>query len=436
MEWWQVLLLMFAVLGVLMATGIPIAFAFGVLNMVLLFFLVGGTGALQAVALSSYGSVATFAFTALPMFLLMGTVVMHSGLAALAINAMGKWLGRIPGRLAVLSVLSGTILGGASGSSMADTAALGMVLIPEMHSRGYSKYLATGCVATCGALAVLIPPSALMVIMGGISRLPVGDLLIGGLVPGLLLSALMFVYIVILTTLKPHLAPAYEIGRIGWEERLVSLRHFLPFIVLIVLVLGVMFSGLATPTEAAAVGAVGAFGLAAMYGRLSMAVVKQSLLSTAEVTGMALLIITSSTAFSQILALTGAAPGWSKWVTALPVSPWLILVGMQLVVLVMGCFMDSVSIMLITVPLFFPVVRTMGFDPAWFAIVTVVNVELGLITPPFGLNLFVLKGVCPPDITLGDIYRGILPFILLNILALAIVMAFPPLATWLPGLMH
>lgn len=436
MEWWQVLCVMFAGLMVLMATGMPIAFAFGVLNAGMLYFLVGGAGALQAVALSSYSSVATFAFTALPMFLLMGSVVMHAGLARLAIDSMGKWLGRIPGRLAVLSVIAGTILGGASGSSMADTAALGMVLIPEMHKRRYSKYLATGCVATCGALAVLIPPSALMVIMGGISRLPVGDLLIGGLVPGLVLSGLMFIYIVILTTWKPEVAPAYDIGRISMGERLSALRYFVPFIVLILMVLGSMFSGLATPTEAASIGALAAFGLAASYGRLTMPVVKQSLLGTAEVTGLALLIITSSTAFSQILAHTGAAAGWSRWVTALPVSPWVVLVGMQVVILVMGCFMDSVSIMLITVPLFFPIVRSMGFDPVWFAILTVVNVELGLITPPFGLNLFVLKGVCPPDITLGDIYRGIWPFILINIVALAFVMAFPPLATWLPGLMH
>ena len=436
MEWWQVLLLMFVGLVAVMATGMPIAFAFGVLNVVMLFLFVGGIGPLQAVALSSFSSVATFAFSALPMFLLMGTVVMYSGLATLAIEAIGKWLGKIPGRLAVLSVIAGTVLGGASGSSMADTATLGMVLIPEMRRRGYSKYLATGCIAICGALDVLIPPSALMVIMGAISRLSVGDLLIGGLVPGLLLSALTFLYIVIVTTLKPHLAPPYDVGRISWRERFAALGNVLPLVVLILVVLGAMFAGVATPTEAAAVGALGAFGLAFAYGRLTRSVVKESLLSTVEVTGLALLIITSSTAFSQILAHTGAAAGLSRWATGLAVSPWLVLVGMQIVILIMGCFMDSVSIMLITVPLFFPVVSAMGFDLMWFAIVTVVNIELGLITPPFGMDLFVLKGVCPPDITLGDIYRGILPFIVINILALAIVMIFPPLATWLPGLMH
>lgn len=258
----------------------------------------------------------------------------------------------------------------------------------------------------------------------------------GSLLPGLLLAALLFGYIVVLCTLRPHLAPVYDVERISWAERLASLVQIVPLLVLIILVLGSMFAGVATPTEAAALGAFGAFLLTACYRRLTKQVITTSLLSTVEVTGLALLIITSATAFSQILAHSGAAVGLSRFATGLPVSPWVILIGMQIVILIMGCFIEPVSIMLITVPIFFPVVRAMGFDPVWFAIVTLVNIELGLITPPFGLDLFVLKGVCPPDITLGDIYRGVLPFVVVNIVALAIVMAFPPLATWLPSLMH
>lgn len=436
MEWWLVLILMLLGLGVLMATGMPIAIAFGILNVGLLYFLVGGVGALQAVALSSYGSIASFSFTALPMFILMGEVILHSGLANLAIVAIGKWLGRMPGRLAVLAVVAGTAFGAASGSSMATAATLGTVLIPEMRRHGYDKGLTVGCLATCGALDVLIPPSALAVILGGISRLSVGDLLIGSLIPGLILAALLFGYIVVLCTLKPHLAPMYDVERPSWAERLASLVHVFPLLALILLVLGTMFAGVATPTEAAALGAFGAFVLTACYGRLTLGVSRRSLFSTVEVTGLALLIITSATAFAQILAHTGAAAGLSQFATGLPVSPWIILIGMQIVILILGCFIEPVSIMLITIPIFFPVVRALGFDPVWFAIVTLVNIELGLITPPFGLDLFVIKGVCPPDITMGDIYRGVLPFVLINILALAIVMAFPPLATWLPSLMH
>jgi tripartite ATP-independent transporter DctM subunit len=414
----------------------PIAIAFGILNSVMLYLFAGGVGALQAVALSSHGSVASFAFTALPMFILMGEVILHSGLATLAIESIGKWLGRIPGRLGVLAVLAGTAFGAASGSSMASAATLGTVLIPEMRRQGYDKGLAVGCIATCGALDVLIPPSALTVIFAGISRLSVGDLLIGSIFPGLLLAALLFGYIVVLCALKPHLAPVQEVERVSWRERLEALTYFAPIVILILLVLGSMFVGLATPSESAALGALGSFIMAAGYGRLTREVVRKSLLATVEVTGLALLIVTSATAFSQILAHTGAAAGLSRFVTGLPVSAWIILVGMQMVILIMGCFMEPVSIMLITIPIFFPIIRTLGFDPIWFAIVSVVNIELSLITPPFGLDLFVLKGVCPPDITLGDIYRGVLPFVIINMVTLAIVMAFPPLATWLPGLMH
>jgi tripartite ATP-independent transporter DctM subunit len=436
MLWWHVLLLMFAALAFLMASGMPIFVAFGILNVALFYFFAGGEGALQAVALSSYGSVATFAFTALPMFIVMGEVILHCGLAKLAIDAMGKWLGRMPGRLAVLAVLGGTVFGAASGSSMASAAMLGRVLIPEMRRRGYDKGLAVGCIATCGALDILIPPSALGVIFAGIARLSVADILIGSLIPGLILAVLIFGYIIVICTLKPHLAPAYDVEPVPWSEKISGLVHVFPLFVLILLVLGTMFFGLTTPTESAAMGALGSFLVAAFYGRLTWDVVKKSLMSAVEVTGLALLIITSATAFSQILAHTGAAAGLAQFATGLPVSPWWILIGMQVVMLIMGLFIDEVSIMLIAIPIFFPVVKTLGFDTTWFAIVSMVNMEIGVISPPFGLVLFVLKGVCPPDITLGDIFRGVLPFMLVNLVALAIVMAFPPLATWLPSLMH
>jgi tripartite ATP-independent transporter DctM subunit len=436
LEWWEVLVIMFSTLGVLMISGMPIAFAFGVLNIVLLYSLVGGVGALQAIALSSFSSVGNFSFIALPLFVLMGELVLHTGLATLAINSIGKWLGRIPGRLAVMAVLAGTAFAAGSGSSMASAATLGTILIPEMRKNGYDKGLTVGVLATSGALAILIPPSALMVIFGGISQLSVGDLLIGGILPGLLLASLLFTYIVLVTILRPHLAPSVELEDVSWADRLQALANFAPLVALILIVLGSIFVGVATPSESAAMGAAGAFLLALAYGRLSRGAIHNSLLGTVEVSGFAMLIVTSATAFSQILAHSGAAAGLTLFATVLPVPPWVIVGAMQVVVLVMGCFMEPVSIMLITVPIFFPVIQTLGLDPLWFAIVTMVNIELSMITPPFGLNLFILKGVCPPDTSLEDIYRGVGPFILINLLALALVMTFPALATWLPGLMH
>jgi tripartite ATP-independent transporter DctM subunit len=236
-------------------------------------------------------------------------------------------------------------------------------------------------------------------------------------------------------SLRPHLAPVHEIEKVTWAERLVSLRHFVPLAVLILSVVGSIFAGIATPSEAAGMGAFASFVLAALYGRLNMEMLRKALLGTVQVTGFSLFIITSSTAFSQILAYTGAAAGLSEFATGLPISPMLIVIGVQLVILFMGGFMDPVSIMLITIPVFLPVVRALGFDVLWFAIVSMVNIELSMITPPFGLNLFVLKGVCPPDITLFDIYKGALPFVVINIIALALVIIFPVLATFLPSLL-
>ena len=426
---------MFGALILLMASGIPIAFAFGVLNLVFLYVLVG-TGALQAVALSSFTSVGTFSFIALPLFILMGELVLHSGLAALAINSIGKWLGAVPGRLAVLAVLAGTAFGAGSGSSMASSATLGTILIPEMRKQGYDTGLAVGTLATSGGLAVLIPPSALMVIFGGISQLSVGDLLIGGILPGLLLATLLFGYIVVVCTVRPQLAPAVEVEKVSWGERLAALKYFLPLVVLVLVVLGSIFFGIATPSESAAMGVAGAFFLGVGYRRLSWEILRKALVGTVEVSGFALLIVTSATAFSQILAHSGAAMGLSTFAIEMAVSQWIIIASMQIVILIMGAFMEPISIMLITVPIFFPVIRSLGLDPLWFAIVTMVNIELSLITPPFGMNLFVLKGVSPPDVTLGAIYRGVIPFVLINIIALALVMLFPPIAIWLPGLMR
>ena len=274
-----------------------------------------------------------------------------------------------------------------------------------------------------------------MVIYGGISQIPVGSLLIGGILPGILISVLLITYIMGISFLMPHIAPVHEIEKITWAERLASLRHFAPLAVLIISVVGSIFGGIATPSEAAGMGAFASFVLAALYRRLNMEVLRKSVLGTVQVSGFALLIITSSTAFSQLLAYTGAAAGLSRFTTGLPISPLLIVIGMQVVILIMGGFMEPVSIMLITIPVFLPVVRALEFDLLWFAIVSMVNIELSMITPPFGLNLFVLKGVCPPDITLFDIYKGALPFVVINIIALALVIIFPALATFLPGLL-
>ena len=381
---------MFGALIVLMASGIPIAFAFGVLNLGFLYVLVG-PGAVQAIALSSFTSIGTFAFIALPLFVLMGELVLHSGLAASPSPPSASGWARCPAASPFWRCWRAPPSAPAAAPAWPARQLWAPSWCPRCASRGYDTGLAVGTLATSGGLAVLIPPSALMVIFGGISQLSVGDLLIGGILPGLLLATLLFGYIVIICTVRPDLAPAVELEKVSWSERLNALLYFLPLVVLVLVVLGSIFMGIATPSESAAMGVAGAFCLAVAYRRLSWEILRKALLGTVEVSGFALLIVTSATAFSQILAHSGAAMGLSMFATELPVSPWIIIASMQIVILIMGAFMEPISIMLITVPIFFPVIRSLGLDPLWFAIVTMVNIELSLITPPFGMNLFVLK---------------------------------------------
>lgn len=436
MEWWIVILALFGGFVLLLLTGLPIAFAFGILNVAAILLLVGGgTEALILVAISSYESVSSFAYIAVPLFILMGEVMFHTGLAALAISGIDAWIGRIPGRLAILGTVTGALFGAASGSSMASAGTIGAALIPEMLERRYAAWLALGSVACSGALAILIPPSTLAVIFAGIASMSVGQLLIGGIVPGLIIAFLLCIFIIVVAKLRPDVAPAYELKAVPFLVKIKGLRYLVPIFSLIIIVIGSIFVGMATPSEAAAMGSLGAFVLAGFYKRLTFSNVKNSLLATVRVSVMALLIITTSQVFSQVLAITGATGGLTRTITQWSGHPLVILIGMNVVVFVMGCLIDAVSIMLITIPIFMPIVKALGFDMLWWAIVMMVNIEMSVLTPPFGLNLFVIKSVAPKEISLLDVYRGILPFILVELLAMALMIVFPGIVTWLPALM-
>jgi len=438
MEWWIVIIILFVAFIILLSTGLPVAFAFGIINVAaVLVFFHGGIDALSAIALGAYDSVSSFVYIAVPLFILMGSVMMHTGLATTAISGIDMWIGRIPGRIAVVGTITGAVFGAATGSSMASAATIGKTLIPEMLDRGYARWLATGSIACSGGLAILIPPSALMVIFAGIASMSVGQLLIGGIVPGLIIAFFLSSFIIVIATMKPGIAPAREgVRKVTAKERLVSLRQFVPIIGLILIVIGCIFSGITTPSESAGMGAFGAFLLAAIYRKLSYEAVKNALLSTVVVTGMSLLIITTSKVFSQVLAYTGATTGLTEVITRLEVGPLAILIAMNFIVFIMGCLMDPVSIMLITVPIFKPIAEAMGMNVLWWAIIMMVNIELSLLTPPFGLNLFVIKGVTPGSGDMTEIYKGILPFLVIELMAMSIMILFPGVITWLPGLMR
>ncbi len=430
----MILLILLGGVIFLMMQGMPVAFSFLAVNLVVLYFVMGESGLTQ-LSLSIFDSLTKFSLTPIPLFTLMGEVLYHSGLALRTLDAVSKWLGAIRARLTILSIVSGAIFAALSGSTIANTAMLGSLMLPEMRQRGYSKPMTIGPLMASGSLAMIIPPSALTVLLGSLASISIGKLLIGGIVPGIMLAAMYVAYVYIRCLINPKLAPPYEVTTVSSSERIAALlKDTVPVGGIIFLVTGLIFLGVATPTEAAALGALGALFLASIYGKLTFDVLKKSMTGTLVVAVMTFMIIAGSGAFSQLMAYTGATRGLVATAVALPLAPILIFISMQVVVLILGCFIEQVSIMMITLPMFMPLVTTFGFDPVWFGIVMLINLEIAMLSPPFGMLLFVMKGVAPPDITMGDIYKSAIPFVALDLVAMAILIVFPPVATWLPYL--
>ncbi|HEX7052366.1 MAG TPA: TRAP transporter large permease subunit [Burkholderiales bacterium] len=437
MEWHVALALLFGLIVALMLAGMPVAMAFLASNIVAAYFFMGGTLGIAQILNSGFGAMTSFALVPIPMFLLMGDLFYHTGLAARMFNAIDRLMGNVPGRLAYVTVVGGTGFAALSGSSMGSTALLGSLMVPEMMRRGYSKYLSMGPIMGTGGLAVIIPPSALAVLLATLGRSDVGALLLAGVVPGVLLALMYAVLILVWTVVAPDAAPAYVARAVALREKArLVLVDIVPMLAVIVLVIGVMVAGYATPTEAAAVGCLGVMVLAACYGALSWTSFRRSVDAALRVTVMAFLIILGSATFSQILAFSGASSGLIGWATGFDVPPLGMLLVMIGILFVLGCFMDQLSMMLLTAPIFFPLAKTLGFDLTWFALVMLLALEVGYTTPPFGLLLFVMKGVAPPGTTMREIYLAAAPFIGCVLLLIALIIAFPALATWLPALAH
>jgi tripartite ATP-independent transporter DctM subunit len=420
-----------AILGgvlAVMALGVPIAFAFFLVAIFGAWILQGGGLAFEQMVLGIYSSISSFSLVPIPLFIFMGVVLWHSHLGQQAVDAIDKWLGRVPGRLSLLTVASGTVFSALSGSTMANTAMLGTMLLPEMRKRGYSDALSMGPIMAGGGLAMMIPPSALAVILASIGQISIAKVLIGAILPGIMMAAFYAIYIVGRAYLRPAEAPAYDAKASNMLDRLWSfIRDLLPLGVIIFAVTGLIVIGVATPTEAAALGALSSVGLAACYGRLNIDLLKVALFDSMRITVMTFAIMAAAIGFSQILAFSGATRGLLGAVLGLQVAPILLIVGMQAIVMVLGCFMEQIAIMLITLPIFMPIVIALKFDPVWFAIVMLVNLETALMTPPFGLLLFVMKGVAPPGTSFGKIYLAAAPFVVINTIVMALLVIFPEL---------
>ncbi len=434
MEWPLILLLLFGSLLLLMFLGLPVAFSFLLVTSGAVYLLMGGVNGLTQLTVSIFDSLTKFSLTAIPFFILMGEVLYHAGLVSKALDVFSKWVGAIPGRLSVVTFLIGGLFGALSGATVASTAVLAALMVPEMMRRNYHKEMILGPIMASGALDMIIPPSALTVLLGTIAEVSIGRLLINAIVPGYILLGIYVGFVIIRCLINPSLAPKYEFAGVSLKEKIFSgLRDLLPLAIVIFVALGLMMLGVATPTEAAALASLIAFILAAVYRSLNFQVIKKSILSSLQVTVMILTIIAASAAFSQVLAFSGASRGMLQLVLGGAVSPFWVLIIMLAIVILLGCFIEQVSIMMITLPIFMPIVKTLGMDPVWVCILILLCLSIGQLSPPFGLALFVMKATSPSEITMKDIYKAAWPYCVLDLVGVALILAFPILATWFKG---
>jgi tripartite ATP-independent transporter DctM subunit len=433
-EWYWAAALLFGMSVGLMMLGVPVAIAFFATNLVAAVLFMGGGPGIMQVINNGFGAMTAFPLVPIPMFLLMGELFFHTGLAARCFNAADKLLGNVPARLSFVTLIGGTAFAGPAGSSMGSCALLGALMVPEMARRGYSKYLSIGPIMGIGGLAVIIPPSALTVLLATLGRTDVGDLLIAGIVPGFLLALMYGVLIYAWAVIDPSAAPQMPAPAVSRREKLrLIFVDVIPMVAIIVFSVIIMIVGWCTPTEAAALGAVSVIVLAACYGEMTWKALVKSLDGALRITVMAFLIIFGSATFAQVLAFTGASGGLMNWGLSFNLTPLGMLLVMIGIIFFLGCFMDQLSMMLLTAPIFFPLAKMLGFDLTWFGLIMLLALEIGYTTPPFGLLLFVMKGVAPPGTTMRDIYLAGMPFIGCVLLLIALIIVFPPLATWLPA---
>jgi tripartite ATP-independent transporter DctM subunit len=428
MSWWIAAGILFGSLTALFLLALPAAFAFLGINIVGAWVWLGKDAGLIQLVRNGVASISSFSLTPIPFFVMMGEVLFHTGVAMKAIDAIDRVIWRVPGRLSVVAVVAGTVFSAISGSTIATTALLGSLLLPEMLRRGYHPSMAMGPIMAIGGVDMLIPPSALTVLLGSLAGISIAQLLIAGIVPGVLLSVMFVGWIVLRASMRPELAPAFEHETATlWERSRPLLIYVAPLLLIFAVVVAALTAGWATPTESAAIGAV-----AAIYRALTWQRLGKALLGTAAISGVILFIIVGATTFAQILTFSGATNGLVEAIKQAQLGPWPVLIAMMLVLLVLGCFIDQVSMMLICLPFFMPLVAAYGFDPVWFGVLFLMCMQLGLLTPPFGMLLFTMKSVAPKDIRIEQIWRAVAPYVVMGVVALIAVIAFPPLATWLP----
>jgi len=435
MDWPAALALMLGMVCIFLALGLPVAFAFFLANIVGVIVFIGAERGLVWLVRGSVASISNFNLAPIPLFLLMGEILLQTGIAFKAVDAIDRLIRRVPGRLSVVAVTGGTIFSALSGSTIATTAMLGHALLPNMLKRGYHPTMAMGPIMAIGGVDMLIPPSALAVLLGSLARIPIAELLIAGILPGLVMSVLFVAYIVVRCALNPTLAPRVDEQSFSGRERwLPFLTQVMPLMLIFIVVIGSIFTGVASPTDSAALGCIATALIALAHRALTWRIMLSSLKDMAKVTTMIFFIIAASSTYSQILALSGATDGALAELLKFQFTPLGAILLIIAILLVLGCFLDQVSMMLLTLPFFMPLAAQLGIDLIWLGVVFLISMQIGLLTPPFGLLLFVMKGVAPPHIRMQQVYAAAFPFTVLTLLVLGLVVAVPWLATSLPKL--
>lgn len=417
---------------VLVFMGMRVFFAAALVGTLGLVAIIGWQSGLGMVGTIPHSKAVTYTLSVLPMFILIGFLAFHAGITEALFDAGRKWLGWLPGGLAVATVVAATGFAAVSGASTATAAVFARTAIPDMLKYGYSKQLAAGVVAAGGTLATLIPPSAILVIYAIIVEESVGALLVAGFLPGIV-SALIYVLLIVgMAMFKPDMGR--PIKGFTWGDRMKSLPGTFPILLVVLIIFTAMYEGWATPTEAGALGAAVVFIMAMIKG-MKWGNLREALMETAKLTVMIFSIIWGVLVFVRFLGFAGLPDAFAKWVISLPFEPLYIVIGILLFYAVLGMFMDAIGMLLLTLPVVYPAVIGLGYDPIWFGIIVVKMAEICLITPPIGLNCFVVNGV-RPDIPLNTVFKGIGPFFIADVATIAVLLAFPEIVTWLPSLMN
>jgi len=431
MEWYITLLILGVSLTILLFMGLPVAFSLGFLSVICAFILWPGSSGLYGVVLSGYNHMSNYTLVCVPLFIFMAEMVMFSQMGTDTYEVADRFLRGLPGGLGVTSIVFGAIFGAICGASTAGTATVGLLSLPEMIRRGYKPGFAGAIVAFAGALSILIPPSIVLIIYGVLANESVGGLFLGGVLPGIIMTLLGSLYVIIRVKVNPSMAPRVA-ETFTWKEKLLSIWKVWSLFVVILLLLWTIYTGVATPTEASAVACLAVFIIALLKRRMNFEILTKSLLATVKTTAMIGWIIIGAMSFGYVVIYSGCAAQLTSWIISLNVPNFLVVFMLMIGYLIMGMFLDPVGIVMITIPILLPLLHALNIDTLWFGILVTINMCAGNISPPVGLNLYIVGGLMP-DIDFSDLFKAVVPFIIIDFITVLLVMVFPALATWLPS---